>query len=163
MTEVFIAIVGAVLGIAIGYMAARIALAKRTNEENKSNAGLETQVAVLRSELDAEKAKVAEARNNAERQLETFKVDADKRIAEVKEDAARQIQQEKERSAQAIAAERDAGEKRFEKMKQEKDEAHQKAMDAMFAAPLRSFLPRDWARTLAPPTPKRLATTIVSM
>lgn len=133
MTEVFIAIVGAVLGIAIGYMAARIALAKRTNEENKSNAGLETQVAVLQSELNAEKAKVAEARNNAERQLETFKVDADKRIAEVKDDATRQIQQEKERSAQAIAAERDAGEKRFEKMKQEKDEAHQKAMDELKA------------------------------
>ena len=133
MTEVFIAIVGAVLGIAIGYMAARIALAKRTNEENKSNAGLETQVAVLRSELDAEKAKVTEARNNAERQLETFKVDADKRIAEVKEDAARQIQQEKVQSAQALAAERDAGEKRFEKMKQEKDEAHQKAMDELKA------------------------------
>lgn len=133
MTEVFIAIVGAVLGIAIGYMAARIALAKRTNEENKSNAGLETQVAVLQSELNAEKAKVAEARNNAERQLETFKVDADKRIAEVKDDATRQIQQEKERSAQALAAERDAGEKRFEKMKQEKDEAHQKAMDELKA------------------------------
>lgn len=133
MTEVVIAIVCAVLGIAIGYMAARIALVKRTNEENKSNAGLETQVAVLRSELDAEKAKVTEARNNAERQLETFKVDADKRIAEVKEDAARQIQQEKVQSAQALAAERDAGEKRFEKMKQEKDEAHQKAMDELKA------------------------------
>ena len=128
-----VAIICAALGVSIGYMAARIVLAKRASEEDKSNAGLETEVAVLRSELNAEKAKVAEVRNNAEQQLVASKTDADKRIAEVKEDATRQLQQEKEQSAQAIAAEREAGEKRFEKMKQEKDEAHQKAMDELKA------------------------------
>lgn len=128
-----VAIICAALGVAVGYMAARIAFAKRASEEGKSNAGLETQVAVLQSELNAEKAKVAEVRNNAEQQQAAIKADADKRVAEVKEEAARRIQQEKEQSAQALAEERDAGEKRFEKMKQEKDEAHQKAMDELKA------------------------------
>lgn len=128
-----VAIICAALGVAIGYMASRIALAKRASEEDKSNAILKTEMAVLQSALEAEKAKVAEVRNNAEQQLAASKADADKRIAEVKEDASRQLQQEKEQSAQAIAAERDAGEKRFEKMKQEKDEAHQKAMDELKA------------------------------
>ena len=84
-----VGILSAVLGIVIGILMMRVKGAQRDAECKQSSAGLETQVAVLQSQLNAETEKLHAARETAENQLAEVKAEAEKRIADEKDAAAK--------------------------------------------------------------------------
>ena len=117
-----VGILGAVLGIVIGILVMRVKGAQRDAECKQSCAELETQVAVLQSQLNAETEKLHAARETAENQLAEVKAEAEKRIADEKDAAAKRLAAEKEEAEKRIAEERSRAEKRLadEKMAAEK-------------------------------------------
>ena len=108
-----VGILSAVLGIVIGILVMRVKGAQRDAECKQSSAELETQVAVLQSQLNAETEKLHAARETAENQLAEVKAEAEKRIADEKDAAAKRL----------------AAEKRLETEKQELERVHQNAFN----------------------------------
>lgn len=135
-----VGILSAVLGIVIGILMMRVKGAQRDAECRQSSAELETQVAVLQSQLNAEMEKLHAARETAENQLAEVKAEAEKRIADEKDAAAKRLAAEKEEAEKRIAEERSraemrladekmAAEKRLETEKQELERVHQNAFN----------------------------------
>ena len=124
-----VAIICAILGIAIGFLASRVAGAKRDTAAQQATIDMEKEVAVLRSQLEAENKKNAELKESSAKQLETAKDDAARQIAAIKADSTKALIAEKEDAAKVLAAEREANAKRLEGMKQDWERNHQKALD----------------------------------
>lgn len=124
-----VGILSAVLGIVIGILVMRVKGAQRDAECKQSSAELETQVAVLQSQLNAETEKLHAARENAETQLAAVKAEAEKRIADEKDAGAKRLAAEKEEAEKRIAEERSRAENRLETEKQELERVHQKAFN----------------------------------
>lgn len=85
VASIAIAVLSAVLGIAIGFLMARVKNAQQATSANQAGMELEKQVAVLRSQLEAETRKVAEVR-----------ADDDRRLAEVKAESAKLLESTKQ-------------------------------------------------------------------
>ena len=148
---VAIAIVCAVLGIAIGFLAARVKNAQQSASANQAGVEMEKQVAVLQSQLESESRKVAEVKDeaaktlelfkeNAERQLGAAKADAERQLASVKADAERQLVASKAESdrrlaetkaeaAKTLAEEKELAAKQLESTKQEIEKRHQNTLN----------------------------------
>lgn len=124
-----VGILSAVLGIVIGILVMRVKGAQRDAECKQSSAELETQVAVLQSQLNAETEKLHAARETAENQLAAVKAEAEKRIADEKDAAAKRLAAEKEEAEKRIAEEWSRAEKRLETEKQELERVHQNAFN----------------------------------
>lgn len=80
-----VGILSAVLGIVIGFLVARVKSAGAEAAANQAGVELEKQVAVLRSQLEAETRKVAEVR-----------ADDDRRLAEIKAESAKMLESTKQ-------------------------------------------------------------------
>ena len=105
-----VAILSAVLGIVIGFLMARVKNAQQVSDAKQAGATLETQVAVLRNQLESESRKVGEV-----------KVEADRRLAESKADTAKMLADEKASAAKILAEEKASSAKLLESTKQEMD------------------------------------------
>ena len=112
-----VAILSAVLGIVIGFLVARVKSAGAEAAANQASVELEKQVAVLRSQLEAETRTMAEVRGeaektlnqfreNAERQLATVRAEADRRLVESKAEFAKMLADEKATAAKTLAEEK---------------------------------------------------------
>ena len=99
---VFVSIICAVLGIAIGFLVARVLGMHKESKARELGVELEKQVAVLQSKLDAETRMVAEVREDANRQLAETRASSEKMLSAAKEDAARVLADEKASAAKRL-------------------------------------------------------------
>jgi DNA recombination protein RmuC len=99
---VFVSIICVVLGIAIGFLVARLSSGRQSSEFQRNIGELEKQVAVLQSKLDAETRLVAEVREDANRQLAETRASSEKMLSAAKEDAARVLAEEKASAAKRL-------------------------------------------------------------
>lgn len=113
-----VAILSAVLGIVIGFLMARVKNAQQVSDAKQAGATLETQVAVLRNQLESESRKVGEV-----------KVEADRRLAESKADTAKMLADEKASAAKILAEEKASSAKLLENTKQEMERRYQNALN----------------------------------
>ena len=99
---VFVSIICAVLGIAIGFLVARVLGVHKESKARELGVELEKQVAVLQSKLDAETHLAAEVRADANRQLAETRALSEKMLSAAKEDAARVLADEKASAAKRL-------------------------------------------------------------
>ena len=101
-----VAILSAVLGIVIGFLVARVKSAGAESAAKQVGLEMEKQVAVLRSQLEAESRKVAEVRGEAEKTLNQFRENAERQLATVRADDERRFVESKAEFAKMLADEK---------------------------------------------------------